>query len=92
MIFGHQATHCPSAQACFCDTFGYCDLECPNEDSCEGRFWERPWGKEFPTRWPEEGQGVDGWPREGWWLPESKKSWWLPKSFGSKRNGRALAG
>jgi len=27
----------------------------------------------FPEKWPEEGQGIDGWPVDGWWVEELKK-------------------
>lgn len=68
VIFGRSAMMCDQpAGECFCEVFGHCGLECPNERECKGRYWRLPWKVGALEGWPEEGQGVDGMPFEGWW-------------------------
>ncbi|RYP60811.1 hypothetical protein DL769_007967 [Monosporascus sp. CRB-8-3] len=54
IIFGKEAVHCPSAQECYCKTFGICDSAC-SEGACDGRYTLPPYST-LP----------DGWPRVGW--------------------------
>ena len=32
ILFGRSAVHCPSAEDCYCNTYGLCDLECKEGD------------------------------------------------------------
>ncbi|KAI9752044.1 MAG: hypothetical protein M4579_005772 [Chaenotheca gracillima] len=41
IIFGMPAKHCPDEQACYCDTFGLCDLRC-TEKGCG--WYKYPFG------------------------------------------------
>ncbi|RYP26119.1 hypothetical protein DL767_008159 [Monosporascus sp. MG133] len=54
IIFGKEAVHCPSAQECYCKTFGICDSAC-SEGACDGRYTLPP-----HSTLPED------WPRVGW--------------------------
>ncbi|RYP91391.1 hypothetical protein DL770_002531 [Monosporascus sp. CRB-9-2] len=54
IIFGKEPVHCPSAQECYCKTFGICDSAC-SEGACDGRYTLPPYST-LP----------DGWPRVGW--------------------------
>ncbi|RYP03692.1 hypothetical protein DL764_004953 [Monosporascus ibericus] len=54
IIFGKEAVHCPSAQECYCKTFGICNTTC-SESACDGRYTLPP-SSTLP----------DGWPRVGW--------------------------
>jgi hypothetical protein len=50
---------CPRTQQCFCERFGHCDLDCPSEGFCKGRFHMLSWSTNaLPKNWPEEGQGT----------------------------------
>ncbi|KAF2456483.1 hypothetical protein BDY21DRAFT_287988 [Lineolata rhizophorae] len=54
MIFGKEPVYCPRAEDCYCNVFGLCDLNCPKEDSCEGRYQLPPYST-LPQGWPEKG-------------------------------------
>ncbi|KAI9653580.1 MAG: hypothetical protein M1831_005962 [Alyxoria varia] len=66
MLFGEAAVDCEGPKECFCQKFGHCDLTC-DESSCEGRYHLPSWNESLPERWPEEGQGKNGWPVDRWW-------------------------
>ena len=66
MIFGKAAVYCPRAAECFCDKFGLCNLTC-TEGECLNRYKLPIWGQKMPANWPDEKQGEDGWPVDGWW-------------------------
>ncbi|KAI0010794.1 hypothetical protein F4779DRAFT_576134 [Xylariaceae sp. FL0662B] len=53
IIFGKKARHCPSAQDCYCNVYGLCNMTC-SEDSC-GRYIL-----------PEYATLPSGWPLKGW--------------------------
>lgn len=54
IIFGKPAVQCPSAEDCYCNTFGLCDLECANERGC-GERWPYPPSSTLPKAWPYVG-------------------------------------
>jgi hypothetical protein len=54
VIFGKPAVHCPSAEDCYCKVFGICNLTCPNQGSCEGRYTLPPYSS-LPKGWPYVG-------------------------------------
>ncbi|MCJ1413878.1 hypothetical protein MMC32_000203 [Xylographa parallela] len=54
VMFGMPAVHCPPARDCYCDTFGYCDLECGSVGACEGRYTLPPYST-MPEGWPGVG-------------------------------------
>jgi hypothetical protein len=54
IIFGKPAVHCPSAEDCYCKVFGICNLTCPNQGSCEGRYTLPPYSS-LPKGWPYVG-------------------------------------
>ncbi|KAJ5908680.1 hypothetical protein N7495_001362 [Penicillium taxi] len=69
IIFGKEPVHCPSAQECYCNVFGLCDLNCPDKGSCDDRYALPPFST-LPEGWPFlgwKGQAQD--PSHG--LPES---------------------
>ncbi|KAJ5222139.1 uncharacterized protein N7469_011026 [Penicillium citrinum] len=69
MIFGEKAVYCPSAKECYCNVFGLCDLDCPVEGNCEGRYVLPPYSS-LPKGWPYIGwKGQAQNPSQG--LPES---------------------
>lgn len=74
ITFKKDPVHCPETTSCFCELFGYCDLNCPEEGWCKGRYWHPPFLTAFPEHWPEEGQGTNGWPTEGWWVEDVKNA------------------
>ncbi|KAL4914459.1 hypothetical protein BDW62DRAFT_143934 [Aspergillus aurantiobrunneus] len=51
MIFGKDPVYCPSAEECYCKTFGLCDLTCPNVDACNDRY-QLPRYSTLPKGWP----------------------------------------
>ncbi|ORY13181.1 hypothetical protein BCR34DRAFT_275690 [Clohesyomyces aquaticus] len=55
LIFGKGPVHCPTAEECYCKTFGRCGLQCPESGSCEGRYVL-----------PKFSTLPDGWPLRGW--------------------------
>jgi hypothetical protein len=55
VIFGKEPVHCPTAEDCYCNVFGLCDLDCSRPESCDGHYTLPP----FATL-PE------GWPLVGW--------------------------
>lgn len=64
IIFGKPAVTCPTAETCFCEKFGLCNLTC-SEGSCQGRYWPPPkW--QIPDQWPQVGLGTAGLPYDGW--------------------------
>jgi hypothetical protein len=69
MIFGQGPVYCPTAQECYCKVFGLCDLTCPNERECAGRYVLPPYST-LPQGWPYIGwKGQQQDPSTG--LPES---------------------
>ncbi|GAM86233.1 hypothetical protein ANO11243_042450 [Dothideomycetidae sp. 11243] len=63
MILGKTAMSCPTAESCYCDNYGICDLKCENEGDCRTyKFPPDGAGQEFPSGWPEI--GFDGEARE----------------------------
>ncbi|KAK2763215.1 hypothetical protein FQN54_009851 [Arachnomyces sp. PD_36] len=54
MIFNKEAVHCPTAQDCYCNVFGLCDLTCNRAGDCEGRYTLPPYST-MPQGWPEKG-------------------------------------
>lgn len=54
MIFGKSPVHCPTAQECYCNTFGLCHLECKTQDKC-GERWPFPPYSTLPRGWPTIG-------------------------------------
>ncbi|KAB8437448.1 hypothetical protein FH972_025126 [Carpinus fangiana] len=72
VLFGQGAVACPSAERCYCEAFGHCNLECADEGSCEGRWIMPRLNERLPENWPaKEAQGQHGWPVDGWWLEGS---------------------
>ena len=65
VVFGKPAVDCPDAGVCFCQKYGKCNLTC-SEASCNNTYVFPGWST-LPENWPEEGQGTDGWPVDGWW-------------------------
>lgn len=70
VIFGQNVLNCGvSAEQCYCEKFGLCELDCKERSRCEGMYWIPPgWAIGFahlPSGWPEKGQGLP-WPSEGW--------------------------
>ncbi|KAF2181981.1 hypothetical protein K469DRAFT_587523 [Zopfia rhizophila CBS 207.26] len=51
MIFGKEPVHCPSAEVCYCKVFGLCELDCPENGSCSGRYTLPPYST-LPNGWP----------------------------------------
>lgn len=69
VIFGKEPLHCPTAEECYCNVFGLCELDCPTVGSCEGRYVLPPFSS-LPKGWPYvgwKGQAQD--PNKG--LPEA---------------------
>ncbi|OOF90022.1 hypothetical protein ASPCADRAFT_212302 [Aspergillus carbonarius ITEM 5010] len=69
MIFGKGPVYCPTAEECYCKVFGLCDLDCPTEGDCAGRYVLPPYSS-LPKGWPYigwKGQKQD--PSKG--LPEA---------------------
>ncbi|PYI17490.1 hypothetical protein BO86DRAFT_407277 [Aspergillus japonicus CBS 114.51] len=69
MIFGKGPVHCPTAEECYCRVFGLCNLDCPTEGDCAGRYVLPPYSS-LPEGWPYigwKGQKQD--PSKG--LPET---------------------
>ena len=58
ILFSMDAVSCPKTEQCFCERFGYCDLDCPDDGFCEGRYWFTPFFATFPPGWPFNGQGT----------------------------------
>jgi hypothetical protein len=54
VIFGKPPVHCPSAKDCYCKVFGICNLECPDQGSCKGRYTLPPYSS-LPNGWPYVG-------------------------------------
>ncbi|KAH8679831.1 hypothetical protein BGZ60DRAFT_400758 [Tricladium varicosporioides] len=54
-IFGKEYVHCPNAKDCYCNIFGFCNLECGEKGKC-GERWPFPPSSSLP----------DGWPGVGW--------------------------
>ena len=67
ILFSKPAVLCPSAESCYCNTFGICNLTCSAQGSCRGRYQLPPWNKGMPKGWPYDGQGTNGYPIYGWW-------------------------
>jgi len=57
ILFGMDAVNCPDTEVCFCEGFGVCNLTCPMEGWCEGRYWKTAFGMGWNKKWPFEGQG-----------------------------------
>ncbi|KAI1077759.1 hypothetical protein F5B20DRAFT_572000 [Whalleya microplaca] len=57
IIFGKNASHCPSAQDCYCNIYGFCNMTC-SEDSCSERYTFPPYAT-LPNGWP-----LKGWEQE----------------------------
>ncbi|KAK8039615.1 hypothetical protein PG993_008026 [Apiospora rasikravindrae] len=53
IIFGQEAVHCPSPEACYCNVFGLCGLNC-TESECDGRY-TLPAVSTLPVGWPKVG-------------------------------------
>ena len=69
MIFGKGPVYCPTAEECYCKVFGLCDLSCPDEGDCAGRYVLPPFSS-LPEGWPYKGwKGQDQDPTKG--LPEA---------------------
>ncbi|KAJ5716654.1 Lipase class 3 [Penicillium malachiteum] len=69
MIFGQPPVHCPNADECYCNVFGLCNLNCPNDGSCDNRYVLPPFAS-LPKGWPFKGwKGQEQDPTHG--LPES---------------------
>ena len=51
VIFGMDPIFCPKASDCYCRVFGLCDLECPGESGCDGRYVLPPYST-LPQDWP----------------------------------------
>ncbi|KAJ5586661.1 uncharacterized protein N7459_002426 [Penicillium hispanicum] len=69
MIFGEGPVYCPTAQDCYCNVFGLCDLNCPSDDSCEDRYVLPPFSS-LPK----------GWPYVGWKGQAQNPAYGLPES------------
>jgi len=67
ILFSKSAVLCPTAESCYCNTFGHCNLTCNGQGSCRGRYQLPPWNKGIPQGWPYNGQGTNGYPVYGWW-------------------------
>jgi len=67
ILFGMDAVNCPNTEVCFCEGFGVCNLKCPSEGWCEGRYWRTAFGWGWNRNWPYEGQGENGFPSYNWW-------------------------
>lgn len=61
VIFRQNSVHCPTAQECYCKVFGQCNLTCPLEGGCDGRY-PIPVYSTLPENWPYI--GWDGQPQE----------------------------
>ncbi|OJJ44001.1 hypothetical protein ASPZODRAFT_72227 [Penicilliopsis zonata CBS 506.65] len=68
MIFGKGPVHCPTAQECYCKVFGLCDLSCPGQGACAGRYILPPYSS-LPQ----------GWPYIGWKGQQQDPSFGLPE-------------
>ncbi|KAJ5148483.1 hypothetical protein N7448_000061 [Penicillium atrosanguineum] len=68
IIFGQKAVYCPSAEACYCNLYGLCDLKC-SEGTCAGRYVLPPFSS-LPK----------GWPYVGWDGQAQNPSYGLPES------------
>ncbi|KAJ5088997.1 Lipase class 3 [Penicillium argentinense] len=69
MIFGEKAVYCPTAKECYCNVFGLCDLDCPVDGQCDGRYVLPPYSS-LPK----------GWPYIGWKGQAQNPSYGLPES------------
>jgi hypothetical protein len=69
VIFGKPPVHCPSTKECYCKTFGLCNLSCPTERECEGRYTLPPFST-LPKGWPYVGWDHEDRQRAG---PEDPK-------------------
>ncbi|KAJ5104333.1 hypothetical protein NUU61_001680 [Penicillium alfredii] len=69
MIFGQKPVYCPTAQECYCQVFGLCDLECRSDGSCHNRYALPPYSS-LP----------DGWPYIGWNGQKQDPSHGLPET------------
>lgn len=67
IIFSMSPVHCPTAEHCYCMTYGLCNLTCHTEGTCDNRYVLPAWDTAIPAEWPEVGQGEGGLPVEGWW-------------------------
>lgn len=43
VIFGRPPVFCPDAETCYCNVFGFCDLEDCTDDECPGRYVLPDW-------------------------------------------------
>lgn len=53
VIFGKKAVHCPDAGACYCKSYGMCDMKC-DERGCDGHY-TLPRFSTLPQGWPKLG-------------------------------------
>lgn len=51
VIFGQAAVFCPSAQECYCNLYGMCNLQKCTERGCEGQY-TLPKVATLPQGWP----------------------------------------
>ena len=54
VILGQDSVYCPTAQDCYCNVFGLCELDCPTADACAGRYLLPPYSN-LPQGWPYRG-------------------------------------
>ncbi|KAJ5649215.1 Lipase class 3 [Penicillium longicatenatum] len=69
MIFGQPPVHCPAAGDCYCNVFGLCNLNCPNDAVCDNRYVLPPFSS-LPK----------GWPFLGWKGQEQDPTYGLPET------------
>ncbi|KAJ5786525.1 uncharacterized protein N7503_011737 [Penicillium pulvis] len=69
MIFGKPPVHCPAAGDCYCNVFGLCNLNCPNDAVCDNRYVLPPFSS-LPK----------GWPFLGWKGQEQDPTYGLPET------------
>lgn len=69
VIFGQQSVYCPTAQECYCNVFGLCNLNCPSDGACDNRYVLPPFSM-LPK----------GWPLVGWKGQAQNPNYGLPQS------------
>jgi hypothetical protein len=50
VMFGAEATLCPTAEHCYCHTYGLCDLACHELGACDSHPF--PKSADIPEGWP----------------------------------------
>lgn len=59
VIFSKPDVYCVDAKTCFCEKFGLCSLNCPDQGTCLGRWYEMPFWVKLPKDWPLHGQDFE---------------------------------